>query len=750
MRFARLRLAALYFFLTAAAASAAAENATPPESKTQALADRAAPKSSGTAPPIYLEADKVQGYQGRNIRATGEVRLRRENVDLHTDELEYLQPSNEVVGHGNVRLERDGDTVRGTRFRYDLDTDEGFVEKPSFSLTKKPGRKFPARGSGALVKFLGANRERISDARYTTCPPGQDDWFLRVRDMELDRVTEIGQARNAIVEFKGLPIFYVPWLSFPLSDKRKSGFLTPTFGTTGRSGFEVEMPYYWNIAPNMDATFAPRLLSKRGLQVFNEVRYLNPTFRGDARADVLPNDRQSDLDRYLLLWRHDHTLPYNWRAHVDLEKVSDDNYFRDLSTRINDTSQTNLPRDVTLAWSDATWNFSAQRLAYQTLQDPTNPTIERPYRLQPQLRLTGLRPNAIYGLDLSLSSEATEFRHPTKTEGRRLIINPEISYPMRTSFAFFVPKAGYHYTRYGLTERFTGEDQIRRSLPVLSLDGGLFFERDMTYRDRPFRQTLEPRLFYVYIPFEDQSQIPNFSTSLLDFNFAQIFTENQFIGGDRVNDANQITAAVTSRFIENANGIERLRIAVGQRYYFERPRVTLTGPNVARDQRASDVLLGLSGQVSDRLTLDGAWQFNPETSRGERSSVGARYIVDRGKVINLAYRSATRAAVPPDGVPEQVDFSIQWPIFQRWYGLGRLNYSLTDSKLLEGLMGLEYNANCWQLRLVAHRIITAEQLVSTSFFVQLELNGLSRFGQNPLEVLKQNIPGYIKSQEISP
>ncbi len=699
--------------------------------------------------PVYLRADKIEGRTGQSAKARGAVEVQQGGLRLLSDELEYFEATNEVTGEGKVRFERDGDAVEGERFRYDLDSAEGFIEKPNYSLAKKADRKFAARGSGALIRFLGEEREQVSLGTYTTCAPGQDDWFLRVRDLDLDRDTEVGEAHNATVVFKGVPIFYMPWATFPLSNKRKSGFLTPTFGTTGRSGFEAEVPYYWNIAPNLDATFAPRILSKRGLQMQNEFRYLYPNFRGEAQGDILPNDRQLGEHRYFFKWLHAQTLPAGWSAGVNLQKASDDNYFRDLTTRIAQTSQTNLPRDITFRYGDPTWTFSLQQLSYQTLEDPTNPTGDRPYRLRPQAILTGDKRN-YRGIDLHLYGEATDFGHPSQAEGKRFIAYPEASYPLQTSYAFVTPKLGYHYTRYALERNPLGPTDISRGLPIVSVDSGLIFERELAFRERAYRQTLEPRLFYVNIPFKDQSQIPRLSTGLLDFGFAQIFSENQFIGGDRINDANQVTAGVASRFIESDSGAERLRAAIAQRYYFTEPRVTLDGPNVPLGRKSSDVLLGLSGMLSPRWSIDGGWQFDPRENKFERVSYGVRYSPAPGKVLNASYRSASVTSIPPAGIPAQIDLSAQWPITRNWYALGRVNYSIDDGKLLEGLAGLEYTAGCWEVRIVAHRFTTAEQLVSTSFFIQLELNGLSRFGTNPLEALRQNIPGYIKSQEINP
>ena len=695
--------------------------------------------------PITLQADRLEGHSNLDVEASGRVELQQGDMKLNTDRLYFLEPEQEVIANGAVHFEKEGDIIEGSYLKYDLDSKTGYMEGPTFRLAKTRERKRAGRGDARRIDFLGDKHEHLSDSRYTTCAVGQDDWFLRVKDLELDRVAEVGTARNASVEFMGVPLLYLPWVSFPLSDKRKTGLLPPVIGTTGRNGLEISVPFYWNIAPNMDATLIPRILSKRGIQLQNEFRYLLPTFAGELHADLLPHDRQLGAGRDFLAWQHTHGLAHGWSGRLNFQRASDDNYFRDLSTRVADTSTTNLPRDAELRYANPNWTFSTRFLSYQTLQDPAK-RIDIPYRLQPQLRLLGTKPD-YFGADWNLESELTQFDHPTKVNGQRLLLYPSVSYPIANNFSYVTPKLGYHYTRYKLSKNFTGEDEFDRSLPIFSIDSGLFFEREFNYKLQLYHQTLEPRLYYVNIPFRDQSQFPKFYTSESDFNFAQIFTENQFVGGDRINDANQLTAALTTRFLEDDTGMERLRAAIGQRYYFETQHVTLNNP--ARDGLASDILAALSGQLSRKWSIDLAIQYSPNNKRTEKFTAGARYNPGLGKVINLAYRSRTATAALPEAI-SQIDISGQWPLSARWYGLGRFNYSLRDRKMVEGLAGLEYNKDCWTLRLVAHRLAIAQQQVSTSIFIQLELNGLSRLGNNPLEMLKQNIPGYMKSQEINP
>ncbi len=689
----------------------------------------------------FIEAERIVGTPEKDIVATGNVTLRQRGATIRADRVDYSGERQSAVATGTVRLERDGDIVTGPQLNYDLSNDTGTMETPTFEFPMKAERRTASRGQAALA-ILGENQQsRLYDAEYTSCPVPRDDWFIRVRELQIDGARNVGTAYNTAVYFLGVPILYSPWLSFPLDNKRKTGFLAPTFGTSGKSGFEVAVPFYWNIAENRDATLTPKVFTKRGIQLGVEGRYLEPTFSGQVDGEFMPQDRIAERDRYFLGWRHGQQLWRGWHAAVNAQKVSDDGYFRDLSTRIAATSQTNLPRDAILGYDDDTWSLQVRTLAYQTLQDPTGAPVPIPYKIVPRLLATGFRQD-VRGFDWQVYSELSNFRHPELVNGQRAIAYPSISYPVRRSYGYVVPKLGFHMTRYNLSENAAGLDERgSRSMPIASVDAGLFFDRDTTWSGRQFQQTLEPRLYYLNVPFRDQSRLPNFTTAESDFNFAQIFTENRFVGGDRVGDANQITLALTSRMIESATGLERFKASVGQVLYFEPPRVALT--QTSGDGKTSDVVALFSSQMAPSVSVEAGLQYTPNLTRSQKLGLGAQYHPEPGKIVNAAYRYARDAI-------EQVDVSSQWPITRNLSGLARMNWSLRDRKVLEGLVGFEYNADCWQLRAVAHRFITATQQHSTSFQIQLELTGLSRIGINPLETIRQNISGYRRLNEIVP
>lgn len=699
----------------------------------------------------FLEADHIQGEPDRNVVATGNVTLRQRGATIRADRVDYSSEDQTAIATGHVILERTGDTASGPRLRYRLDDGTGEMESPVFQFPRTPERRSSSRGQAERALLEGDQKNRLYHAEYTSCPVPRDDWFIRTNELVIDNGRSVANAYNTTLFFLGVPILYSPYLSFPLDNKRKTGFLAPTFGTSGQSGFEASLPYYWNISDNYDATLTPKVFTKRGFQLGSEFRYLQPGFSGQVEGEYLPQDRLADRDRWYVALHHGQTFGHGWSAAVNAQAVSDDGYFRDLSTRIAVTSQTTLPRDGALNYSDDVWSFTARVLGYQTLQDPLGPAVPIPYNILPQLLAAGSA-QTVGGLEWQFAGDLSNFHHPVLANGQRFILYPSIDYPLRRSYGYVIPKFGYHFTRYNLTGNDTlGIDSASRGLPITSLDAGLFFERHTAWGERGFEQTLEPRLFYLNIPYRDQSHLPNFTTAESDFNFQRFFTENRFVGGDRIGDANQLTIALTSRLIDSSTGLERFKGALGQVYYFRPPRVTLGDPPL--NTKSSDILGFASSQLSRSVGVELGWQYTPNLARSEKITVATRYSPEPGAIVNAAYRYVRGDPTTTDPSREgiaQVDLSSQWPITRNLSGLARWNWSTKDRKLLEGLVGFEYNAGCWQVRAVAHRFITATQTYSTSFQIQLELTGLSRIGINPLETIRQNIAGYRRSDEIAP
>jgi LPS-assembly protein len=707
--------------------------------------------------PLFIEADRLQGHQDQEVEAAGGARLRQRGQAVHADRLRYDKPSNEVEAEGNVRMELGSDLIEGARLQYNLHSDRGSMEQSSFTL-RKPGeiegqrqlfRETDTRGTAERILFDGPSQYRAQNAHYTSCGPGDDAWYLRARDLAIDKDRDVGVAHDASIVFMEVPIFYSPYLSFSLHQGRKSGFITPHYGSTNTGGTEFTVPYYWNIAPNRDYTLSPRVMTRRGVQANNEFRYLDPTYSGESLAEILPDDRaRNGEQRWAYNVKHRQTLPNGWNGTLNLQKVSDDTYFTDLSTQITSTSQVLVPQEGTIGrvgnWAGGAGSYGLSLMAqrWQTLQpDPLAP-VTPPYNRLPQLTLNAGR-QEVWHSDFDFYGQYVAFEHPTQVNGQRSVAYPSVSLPLQTPYAYVTPKLGVTVTNYSVSQNTAGYTNETRTLPVFSTDTGMVFERPTTFGGAPFLQTLEPRLYYVYIPYYDQSSIPVFDSAQQDINFTTIYSENQFSSWDRINDANQLTLGATSRFLGADNGAEYVRAGLAQRYYFSTQRVTL--PGVApRTSNNSDLLAALSGNIAPHWTANAGWQYSTNVSQTQKFNIGTRYQPKPGSVFNASYRENISTPL------RQTDFSAQWPVFGGWTGVARYNYSLQETRLLEGLIGAEYNANCWALRVVAHRFAVTTQQQSTTFFLQLELNGVSRIGSNPMDALRRNIGGYMRQDARTP
>ncbi len=656
-------------------------------------------------------------------------------------------------GKGDVLLRRGLDWISGPELQYKRDAETGFFRSPSYFVSEADGR-----GNADEIRFLGPGRYEASDASYTSCYASDPDWYLQGKEIEVDNLRKVGTAHGASVHFLGVPVLYAPWLDFPLSNARKSGFLTPTLGSTGVRGLEVTTPYYLNLAPNYDATLTPRLMSKRGLMLGAQFRYLfgdssvaPAQASGEIDAEYLPHDHVTGDNRYALSWVHSEEFTPWLTGFLNLNKVSDDTYYADFADRVALTSQKSLPRDAGLQATSGPWTLLARVQSFQTLQDPNAPVVP-PYNRVPQILATLADTNWL-GLTWSGSAEYARFAQPALAPtGDRFVFYPTLAWSRQGSAWFFTARTGLHLRDYLLDSPTAAQPErhLSYAIPITSVDAGLNFERELNIANTQVTQTLEPRAYYVYVPYRNQQQAPVFDTAIDDFNFSQLFSDNRYIGNDRIGDADQLTAALTSRFLDSDTGGERLRLDVGQRFYFEDQRVSLSEP--PRSASTSDFLASAEGRLSDAWSLASLLQYNLDAHQVEALNAGFRYTPSPGRVFNATWRF-TRSIVDPTGALEQikqVDLSGQWPVSANWTLIGRWNYSLTDRKTLEGIAGIEYNRDCWALRVVGQRLTTTTQQATTSVFVQLELNGLARVGTSPLEVLRRSVPGYTPTNQVSP
>lgn len=719
--------------------------------------------------PAFVSGDQVTGQPDIKAVVDGNAELRRGDTVIRADRMEYDVPEDRAMAEGNVHINRAGNVYQGTLLDLKVDAFSGFFSDARYRFLETGGH-----GEASRVDFIDNDNSIVYNSTYTTCERTNEDswrpdWILRARKITLDRGEDVGVAEDGVLEFKGVPVLPVPKLSFPLSDKRKSGFLPPTIGLSSISGVEYEQPYYWNIAPNRDATITPMLMSRRGASVSGEFRYLEPTYKGVAAAMYMPSDQLRDRDRWAYTLKHAGSIDSpigGLGLNVDIKRVSDDNYWRDFTQRTSpiglgtQLTQRLLSANASLGWTRGDQSVSLRTLKWQTLQDATAP-ITPPYDRMPQLHYRYAPQDLGGGFDASVDADYTSFhsdrRFTNQPNAQRSFLTGQISRPFLAPAGFIIPKVMLNTTNYQFDSTLAnGQSTASRTLPTFSLDSGLVFERDASFFGRNFLQTLEPRAFYTYTPYRNQSNIPVYDTAPNDFNFASIYTENAFGGNDRIADNNLLTLGLTTRLLDADTGAEAVRLGVAQRLRFSDQLVNM--PNVGPvNDRLSDILFGAGINWTPQWSFDSVVQYNPKTTRSMRSTIGARYSPSKYHTISAAYRlqKVTDFITEPS---EQFDVGWQWPLNDlwgdkgdrvpggpgRWYTVGRMNYSMKDNKLVDTVVGLEYESCCWVGRVVLERLQNTLASSNTRLMFQVEFLGFSRLslGSNPLQSLQRNVPRY--------
>lgn len=693
---------------------------------------------------VDVKADDAQLTEGGISVFTGNVIVNRAGQELTASRATYDQNTGDVTAQGDVNLRDSGMIVRSQQAEWSMSKDEGSIDNAQYRI-----REMHARGEASHVHRQGKIKTTLKDATYTTCAPGDDAWLLQASKVNLDHEEAVGSARNVVVRLGGIPIFYTPYISFPLNDERKSGFLIPAFGSSDKTGFDVSTPYYWNISPNTDATLTPRYMADRGLMLNGEFRYLDELGQGVIEAGFLASDdletEGSNInpnyqqDRKHFSWQNTSQLSSRWNSTLDYNYVSDSSYLQDFGTSLSLASTTHLNRELKVGYNANNWNFTGRLKGYQTLTDAVTP-----YKQLPQLRFSGVLPEQAMGLSYGMAAEYVDFEHDDLTAGQRFDIEPSVSLPWRNAAGFITPRLALRHTQYNLTENGTtvADKTPSRTLPVASLDTGLFFDRDTTFAGNSYTHTLEPRVFYLYIPERDQADIPVFDSGLRTFNMGQLFAYDRFSGADRVGDANQVTTGVTSRIIEQQSGREILRLSLGQIHYFQDRKVSITN-NIVATRSNSDMVAEIAASIAKQWTARGEIQWDPRDNTSNMSALSLRYRGDNGQLFNVSHRYRRDVINTTDGL-EQLDISARIPFNQQWSMIGRWYHSLQDNRTLEGLAGIEYGSCCWATRLVLRDYVNSATDVdrNLAIFFQIELKGLGNFGQNSDSLLEKSILGY--------
>ncbi len=693
--------------------------------------------------PMDVTADYSEVFDKEITSFFGNVEIIRADQKVLSDAASYDTVSETMDAQGHVFYSEDELSLYSDTALLNLGSDEARLRKALFISPSAP-----IRGSADVVYRDSKTLSRYKEAAFTSCRPGNQDWVVHAERLKMNKQTGKASAKNAWLELKGVPVLYTPYISFPLDDRRLSGFLPPTFGSGDKTGLDLVVPYYWNIAPQYDLTVWPRYMSKRGGMLSGDFRYLAKKTSGSVGLEFLPYDQIRQEPRYSgTIKNKTQFSPYLW-SDVDINYVSDDEYFDELNNALGISTNRHLKSLADLRYNQEGVLMFTHLETYQTI-DRDIVDSARPYQKLPQIVLNLNHSFDQWPVDLAIDNEYVHFFRNGRVNGHRFNTKPSVEFPLETAGSFVKPKISLQHTQYVLEDQLQGrDDKISRTLPIFSVDSGLIFEKDFNFNNAKYLHTLEPRLFYLYIPNEDQQDIPSFDTSLNDFSFSNLFRENRFSGIDRIQDANQVTVAMTSRLIDSETGQERLNLSLGEIFYFRDRKVTLSGQ--PETNTFSNVVAELKGQLTDHLSFSTGIQWNPDANDITRGQAQIRYRNQPEQIINLGYRYR-RDDIANAATIIQTDASFRWPIYDNWFGVGRWQYSLKFNSTKESFLGLEKESCCWRFRVIwrhyANRVSdSSADEADEGVFIQLELKGLTSFGDKVDEFLEKNLSGYQRAE----
>ena len=715
-------------------------------------------ESSDTA----ADAAHVDSSNRAIYRLSGNVRIERADQLLRADRVDYNDTTTDYDAQGNVRYQEAGELLSADHLRGNNQANHGVAENVRYQLLQSRGNGTAARG-----ELLDAQHSRYNQVTYSTCDVGHHLWEVRAKKLKIDKATGVGTAHGATMRFANVPFLYLPYFTFPIDNRRKSGFLYPTFGSSNRSGTMFSIPYYLNLAPNYDATLEPRIYTQRGTLLAAEFRYLLPGSAGQFNAEYLPNDHGEDLnggsstkgrDRWLLKVGDNTHLIGPWSFATSINRASDRNYVRDFGNDLYTSSVGTLASSAYIGGGGNWWNASFGADSYQNV-DPYLPDTVVQYKRWPRATL-GLDLPLTHWLDFGAQTEAVAFRKDGVVEGDRLDLYPYFAADFRGAAWFVRPKLAYRYTAYQLDSGYQrygyggllGTNQVSpfdkrspsRALPIASLDTGLIFDRSTSLFGKTYTQTLEPRVYYLYVPYRQQDDLPLFDTNRMSFDYWQLFAPNQFSGADRQMNANDLTAALTTRLLDD-DGVERLSASIGQIHYFAPQRVQLpNGPVTTAaptDWTRSDYVAQLGVQLNDRWRLNSQYQWSPNTRQTDLGSLELQRRIGADGIFNFSYRFRRNLV-------EQYDASAIYPISERWRLLGRWVYSVRDQRTVEALAGVEYDSCCVAVRVVGrHYVVSSGPITergnsNNAVMFELIFKGLGAFNGQTEDVLRRGILGY--------
>ncbi len=678
---------------------------------------------------VAVEADQTE-IVDKTILFTGNAELEKDGMMVSADQLSYDKTSDSFTGKGDIRIQdTSGNIFQAQQMEMEVETMIGRANDVKYTLTSKTAGKAPrgkkyirAHGEAKSIEFEGHDLVVLHDATYSTCPKDKEIAVLSAAKIELDKSAGIGKARNMKLRLFDVPVFWFPYISFPLNDDRKTGFLMPSIGSTNRLGTSIKIPYYINIAPSMDATVSANYYGKRGAQLQGEYRYKTRGGRGNFNGAYLSDDKETGKNRYGYRFDLRQRFSGRWNASANYATVSDENYFEDFSRSLLLTSATYLRQEGRIDYSGRYFRANALYSQFQTIDD-TIPEANRPYKREPSITFSTNIPK-LNRFKFDVYGSYTDFQRTDRVSGPRSDLGASIAYDFRKMYGFFKPKATFRYTAYDLTNVAAGQNTTPdRSLGIFSLDSGLYFEKSSFIKGKDFTTTLEPRLFYLYVPYQNQTDIPVFDTGQNTFSMGTMFRENRFTGPDRIGDANQLTASLTSRLIAADSGDELLRGTVGQIYYFDDRQVGLsTSSALTQTFNRSDFVAELYTRLSKKFYMYNFFQYNAEQSELGVFNTDMRYTKDARRGIKLGYYNRKNGNISS----QQLNANIAWALAPRWQLNASARYDLEANDFLRGGIGVGYNACCWGIRVDAQRRIDNNSEYVNAFLVQFELNGLTK------------------------
>jgi len=696
----------------------------------------------------HIFANASESFDKQVTYFSGAVDLTRADQRTKASQAIHNKGSNSLNLFGDVLYRDSGTALYSASAKMELNQDKSLLRDSLFIVPTSP-----IRGSAEVIYRESSSLRRLKEVSYTSCPPNNQDWVLHAEKMKINDKTGSASIKQGWLEFKQVPVMYLPYGSFSIDDRRKSGFLMPSFGVSGRNGMDISVPFYWNIAPNYDLTLHPRYMGTRGFMMGADFRYLQDSYQGEVDVEVLPEDQlaKSESGTATTRWggsvKHQHQFMDNLQLDVDANYVSDKAYVSDLEGNLGTGNRSQyLSSRLDLNYSLSWLSLQAHMDNYQNI-NPVADDSSLPYRRLPQIQLNLHKSMESFGVpvDFAWESEYVNFqRHSNdgNLEAQRLNVKPSISFPMRSDAGFMTPKIALQHTQYWLGEGDDSAQQtLSKTLPVISLDSGLFFEREFAQ----LRHTIEPRLYYLYVPYVNQEALPNFDTGVADFNTGMLFRDNRFNGVDKTENTNQITTALTTRLIKD--GRELLNLTVGEIFYLESRKVGLSGYE-PKNELVSNLIVEFSSELSREFRLNSSLHWNHKQAKIDRGAIDLRYHAKNNTLFNAGYRY--RLERTGQVAQEQIMASAMLPIVDGWSFIGLYRYSLYDRMPLEHFFGIEKDSCCWRIRLIARQFIRNTREAAqkeNSLFLQFELKGFTSLGEKLDDFLLENISGYSKPSD---